>query len=167
MEALIEHFGIDWKILLIQILNFAIVLVAFTFLIYKPLVKYIAERKEKIEAGLTKEEEASKRFSEIVNLEREKMKVAEDRASSIIATAQKKAQTEEAEIIKRANDKGKLAYTKALDEIMTEKDVAMKLAEKDIAVLVKEVLGKFVKLSPAATDEVLIKKAIEEASKEK
>ena len=165
MEALIEHFGIDWKILLIQILNFAIVLVAFTFLIYKPLVKYIAERKEKREAGLIKEEEASKRFSEIVNLEREKMRLAEDRASSIIANAQKKAQVEEAEIIKRANDKGKSAYTKALDEIKTEKDTAMKSAEKNIAVLVKEVLSKFVKLNPAATDEVLIKKAIEEASK--
>ena len=160
MESLFENFGVDWRILLIQALNFIIVLAVFTFLIYKPLVKHITERRKKIEEGLMKEKEASLHLSHVLVLEKEKLKQAENKALGIVADAQKRAKTEEAQILKHAEGKGKAVYEKSLMEIKAEKENAIKAAEKEIAVLAREILIKFVKMNPAAVDEALISKLV-------
>lgn len=165
MDALIENFGIDWKILLIQVFNFVIVLVVFTFFVYKPLLKYITERKEKIEAGLIKEKEAERRFSEITNLEREKLKVAEIKASDVIANAQKMAELKGLEIIQKADEKGKETYQKAITEIEAEKELAVREAKAGVGKLVKEALVRFANMDPDSVDEALVKKAVEEVSR--
>lgn len=52
MDSFIETFHIDWKIIIAQAINFAIVLFILQYLALKPLKKLMKERSERIEGGL-------------------------------------------------------------------------------------------------------------------
>src|SRR3989344_4302826 len=52
MASIISTFHIDWKIIIAQAVNFAIVLAVLYFFALKPLNKLMAERSEKIAKGV-------------------------------------------------------------------------------------------------------------------
>lgn len=74
MEKLFKAFGIDFKILISQIVNFFVVF----FIIYKffskPLSQVIEERRKKIEEGLKLREEAEKMLKKIKLIRKKNLK---------------------------------------------------------------------------------------------
>jgi F-type H+-transporting ATPase subunit b len=80
MEIL-QSLGIDWKILLAQIINFLVILFLLKKFAYKPFLKILRERKKIIRQGIEKSEKAEKMLQTI--------KVQRDK---ILTNAQKKAQ---------------------------------------------------------------------------
>jgi F-type H+-transporting ATPase subunit b len=64
MEAL-ANLGIDWKLLVAQVVNFAVVLLVLKRFAYQPMLKLLDERTAKIEKGLADAENAGKKLSEI------------------------------------------------------------------------------------------------------
>ena len=52
MEQLFETFGVNWKLLYIQGINFALLLTGLTYLLYRPLMRIIDERRDKIAEGV-------------------------------------------------------------------------------------------------------------------
>ena len=58
MAELFAAFGIDWKLLLAQSVNFLIVFGGLTYFLYKPLMRALAAREEKIAKGVKDAEEA-------------------------------------------------------------------------------------------------------------
>ncbi len=59
MEDLIHAFGIDWKLMLAQSINFLIVLVALGYLVYTPVFKLLRERADVVAKGLDDAEKAA------------------------------------------------------------------------------------------------------------
>lgn len=59
MEEIIKAFGIDGHLILIQIVNFGILMVALVYFLYNPILKLLAEREEKIIAGIKDAEAAA------------------------------------------------------------------------------------------------------------
>ena len=53
-NELLFQLGINWKLFLSQAVNFFILLGVLTFFVYKPLIKVIKERNQKISEGLKK-----------------------------------------------------------------------------------------------------------------
>lgn len=64
MEAL-ANLGIDWKLLLAQVVDFVIVLLVLKRFAYQPMLKLLDERTAKIEKGLADAEHAGQKLSEI------------------------------------------------------------------------------------------------------
>jgi tRNA A37 threonylcarbamoyladenosine synthetase subunit TsaC/SUA5/YrdC len=60
MEKLLESFGIDYKILIAQIINFSLIFFLLYKFLFNPLKKVIEERKKKIYEGLKKWQESEK-----------------------------------------------------------------------------------------------------------
>jgi len=52
MSELFSAFGVNWKLLLIQAVNFGLLLAALTYFLYKPILKIIDERREKVAEGV-------------------------------------------------------------------------------------------------------------------
>ena len=52
MNAFISQFGIDWKLFLSQLVNFALILIVLKFFVYNPVIKILKERNKKIKEGL-------------------------------------------------------------------------------------------------------------------
>lgn len=148
MEQLIHAFGIDLRLILIQVVNFGLLMAALTYLLYKPVLKTLSERQEKIAQGVKDAEDALKARLE-----------ASEEKKGIIASANKEAEA----MAVRAKEH---AVVKA-DEIVAEaqkkaeqvvKDAALR-SEEMKAQAQKESEAEIAKLAVLAAEKVLRERA--------
>src|SRR3990167_3710248 len=91
MGEFLSQFGISWKLLLSQLINFALILIVLRIFIYKPLLNVLKERREKIEKGLMKAEECDVRLKEVDEMAKGKQKEEELlKMAEIMADSRKK-----------------------------------------------------------------------------
>ena len=162
MNALLDQLGIDWQLFLSQAVNFFILLAVLTYFVYKPLIKVIKERTQKIKTGLEKAEEADIRLKEIDVIGKEKIKVAEQKGIEIIKETEQKAKDLANELQKKNEEKQAQMQKEAKEQLAKQLEENKKVVLAQAADLVKKTLIKTVELSPSAIDEALIKKAVEE-----
>ena len=88
MNSIIESLGLNWKLFLAQIINFAIVFFVLKRYAFVPIQKVLEKRKEIITKGLddTKEAEANLQMAETKY--KEKLEEARIKGNKIIAEAQ-------------------------------------------------------------------------------
>ena len=166
MNQLLFQLGIDWKLILSQAVNFAILLTVLTLFVYKPLMKVIKTRNAKIKEGLEKAEEADIRLKEVDVIGKEKIKQAEQESVNIIKATEKKAKVLDQELQKK-NEEKQLQMQKDLKEMQKKQQEEMKNTVLGNAIeVVKKTLIKTVELKPEAVDEALIKKAASQVENE-
>jgi len=122
MADLLQSFGVDWRLLIIQAVNFGVLLVALTYFLYKPVLNMLDERRKKIEQGV---KDASKAKEELDNAEAESSDIvgaATGRAEEIVLNAKGVAEQKGQEIISGAQERS--------ERILTDAEVKAKEAAK-------------------------------------
>lgn len=157
---LLDQLGINWKLFLSQVVNFFILLVVLTIFVYKPLMKVIAMRTNKIKEGLEKAEEANVRLKQVDEIAKEKIKLAEGESIDIIKKTEQKAKILEQDLQKKGEEKQKELSLKIQQSIKKQEEEANALVLKNAVELVKKTIAKTIELKPEAVDEALIKKAV-------
>lgn len=165
MPELIKTLGINWKLLLAQALNFLIILAILRLTVYKPLLRVLRERREKIERGLKDAEAASGRMANIAVLESERLAEAEARGLTILSKAEEQARGKEAKILESVKIKERDILSNAERVALAKQKETKEAAYAEAAALIREGIKKTVKLSPAAVDDALIAEAIQELKK--
>lgn len=166
MKEFINQLGIDWHLLLSQAVNFFLLLVILRLFVYKPLLKTMKERRSKIEEGLVKSEEASRRLDEINAIGKGKIREAEEEALRIIRKTEKDAKEFEAGLLVQAKEK-EAALLKNADLLAkARQEEAYEAARRGATAFIKNALIKTVELSPDQVDEALIKRAVDEVVKQ-
>lgn len=95
MEAL-ANLGIDWKLLLAQVVNFAILLWILKRYAYKPMLQMLDERTSKIERGLLDAEAAQVKLREMEEKEKAVLSEARAEAKKILAETDEAAKKRDA-----------------------------------------------------------------------
>jgi F-type H+-transporting ATPase subunit b len=147
MEQLIHAFGIDARLITVQIINFVVLLGALSYFLYKPVLKVLADREETISQGIKDAEAAAVAKAQ-----------AEEEKKHVLAAAQQNAQ----EIVDRAHAQGKvkedeivsLAQQKASETIKDAQAKSEALAARAIAQSEAEIA----KLAVLAAEKVLAHK---------
>lgn len=104
MEEIIKAFGIDGRLITIQIVNFFVLLAALSYLLYTPLMKMLDERKRLIAKGV---EDAKNAALSLENAGKEKdgiLAAAVSEASSIVKRGEEAAKRDAASIVKGAHE---------------------------------------------------------------
>jgi F-type H+-transporting ATPase subunit b len=133
MDALIEAFGINGKLLLAQSVNFGLLVFGLTFFLYKPVLKLLRERADLIRKGVEDAESAGKKLAD---LEREKTAVltqAERDAEEAVAKGVAEGKRERASIVERAQTQSDSILSDARLQADELKRRAEKESEKEIA----------------------------------
>src|SRR3989344_5833992 len=60
MSQVLSVFGIDWRLLLINAVNFGLVLLALWYFLYAPVLKMLEERRKKVSDGVRDAESAKR-----------------------------------------------------------------------------------------------------------
>ena len=102
MSALFSAFGIDWHLLVIQLVNFALLLAVLTYFLYRPILKIIDDRRAKIAESVRTAEEASKRLAEAKVEGEEMVGSAAREAETLMTSARSRADERGGEIVKAA-----------------------------------------------------------------
>jgi F-type H+-transporting ATPase subunit b len=121
MEILAK-LGIDWKLFIAQIINFAILLLVLRRFAYRPMLAFLEERTERIDKGLKDADAAHQKLSEMEQKEREVLDQARKEAKALI---------EKAEVF------GKQNYEKTLSK--AEADVARLMEQSQTKMEVEQV----------------------------
>ena len=161
-NELLFQLGINWKLFLSQMINFAILFGALTFLVYKPLMKVMNDRTKKIQDGLEKAQEADTRLKEVDVIAKEKIKEAEGKSIEIIKLTAKKAKLMDQDFQEKAEIKQKQIAEETAKMVKKQKEEAEKQVLENAVSLVKDLIAKTVELNPKDIDDKLIKKAADE-----
>lgn len=121
MSELIHALGIEWRILIAQIINFAILLAVLLKFVYKPVMKMLDERREGVLDTLAKEEKATAKLAS-ADAEREKI-LAEARVEStaILETSKKDGEDMKKKLIASAKEEIAKLNTEAEKKLREEK----------------------------------------------
>ena len=133
MQALFDAFGINIGLLLAQAVNFGLLMVVLTYLLYKPVMKTIAERQRKVAQGVLDAQEAAEKLAAADGEASNRIAHAETEAEGLVAGARETATQEKARIVKEAEAR---ALALAADADARAKETAAKSlrdSEKEVA----------------------------------
>ncbi len=102
MSELFSAFGIDWRLLIAQAVNFAIVLAALTYFLYRPVMATLDKRRAIVAKGV---EDAAKAEEKLAGADAEaakRVEASESEAAAIVARAHEAATEEKALLLKEA-----------------------------------------------------------------
>lgn len=159
MYQALHQLGIDWKLLASQGANFLVLLVALTFLVYRPVIKVLNERRKKIEFGLQSAAEAEKRLRSIDELRQTAAREASDQAYAKVAAAENTAKQAAIKITSEAQEKALAILTQAGETTKQLEASEMARLIKNSSGLIRAAIAKATNQNPESIDEALIKEA--------
>lgn len=133
MDQLLDAFGIDWKLLIAQMVNFGVLLVALWFFLYKPVMKTLDERAKKIAQGVEDAERATEKLAGADTEVAKLVASADEKASGIVANARTVAKEEASTILKSAEERAAKIAQDADARAKEASAKALRESEKEIA----------------------------------
>lgn len=142
MQSIITTFHIDWRIIVAQAINFAIVFVVVYLFALKPLNKLMAERSEKIAKGVND----AKTNAELLTVTKkeydEALAKARAEAQTIFQEGRKKADVKRAEMMEEAKADMARMLESGKKSLEAEKVKMVEEAKKEIVMLAMEATKK-------------------------
>ena len=155
MESLISTFHIDLGLFIAQLVNFAVVFSVLYFFAFKPLVKTMSERTEKIDKSLKDADEIEARLA-----------LTEKEREEIISAAKKQANLIVEEANKRGEEKRNEALAKAKEEIGQVINAEKEKLSRDKAETLKEIKKEIAELVVMTVEKVLNEKMTSDKDRE-
>lgn len=142
MDQLFEAFGIDWKLLIAQAVNFGVLLVVLWLVLYKPVMKTLDERQQKIAKGVEDAERAAEKLKGADTEAAHIVAKADTEASTIVSSARESAGAEKARLLKEAETRAAQIAKDAEARASETAAKALRESEKEIARLAVLAAGK-------------------------
>ncbi len=145
MDSLISTFHIDWKLMVAQAINFAVVLVVLWRFALRPLKKLMDERGKTIAGGI----ENAEKQKELLRVQQEEyektLAQARVEASEIMKEVKKDAEAKRAELLSKAQEESASLVQAGKAQLEAEKAKMLEDAKKElvgiITIATEKVLG--------------------------
>ncbi|PIW90886.1 MAG: ATP synthase F0 subunit B [Candidatus Nealsonbacteria bacterium CG_4_8_14_3_um_filter_39_7] len=158
--SVLDVFGINWKILLFQIINLLIALFLLKTFALKPFSEILKKRREKIEKGLEDAQEAEQMLKDAQGRAGEIVKKAEGKKEQILEEAEERAKKEQRRILSEAEKEKGIILIEGREQVYTEREQMKRDFQKDFLSVTEAVVEKILK---EKIDEKKDGKIIEEA----
>ncbi len=142
--GLFAALGIDWRLLILQIIAFLLLVVVLGKFVYPWLMKQVDERQANIEAAQQAAVEAKKAAESNKEHVAELLDIARKEAAEIVETAK----LESAELLKRSESKAHRAAQRIADEAKSQLD-------KDVTAARQSLRDETVELVALATEKII------------
>lgn len=139
MEQVLNVFGIDWKLLIINAVNFGLLLAALTYFFYKPMMRMLDERRNKVAQGVKDAETAKQELEAIEHSRATMLAKAGKEADQVLSQARTLGGAKEREIVAAAEAQAARALAEAEAQAKDMKESAINESKEEVAKLI--VLG--------------------------
>jgi len=133
MSELFEAFGVNWKLLLIQAVNFGLLLAALSYFLYKPILRIIDERREKVAEGVRLAESASRTLAEAKEEGEQLVGDAAKKAEALAAASRASAEQKGQSLVKDAQARAEQVLAEAQIRAEEVKRQTVAASEREIA----------------------------------
>ncbi len=141
MEVL-EQFGIDWRLLVIQIINFLVLMLILKKLLYKPVMTMLEKRRSEVAASVQAAEDMQKAKDEFSKQAAKEMEAVRQKAHDVTARADETATNIKEQAQEDAKIQAQGIVASAKKEIATEKEKIIDDVRSEIADIVVETTEK-------------------------
>ncbi|MFO8009208.1 MAG: F0F1 ATP synthase subunit B [Dehalococcoidia bacterium] len=141
---LLDSLGISWQGLVVQLVNFGILLFLLGKFAYKPIMRMLDERSQKIKEGLEKSEEAERRAADIDVEAKKALEEARKEGQIMLAQAKEAADKRREEYIAQARQEADNMVERARSEIQMEKEQAINELRNQFADITIMAAGKVI-----------------------
>ena len=163
MSELIKNFGIDWRLLIAQAVNFFVLLFILWRFAYEPILAILRKRREDIEKGIRDSREAEERLRRVEELGEIKLIEARQQSLAIVTQAETLGRSRKEEIVQEAGRKGEAIVAEARRAAGEEKAKAREEIYAGAEDLIRDGMAKVLAgLEPDKRDRELIKTALRE-----
>ena len=161
MEELIRNFGIDWKLLVAQVVNFAILFFLLKKFAYGPVLEILRKRRDEIKKGIEMRAEAEKTLGEVGEIKAKTAQQAEMDALALVAHAEETAGKRTEEIVNDATARGEALVAEAKQKATKEVEKMTEAVTREAEILVRDGIAKVLRQMPAGErDKELIRSAL-------
>lgn len=133
MQEIVTVFGVNWKLFLVQAVNFGLLLVILHRFLYRPVLAMIDARRATIEKGVREAERAAMELSKAEVEKARILREAIHKGDMLIDTAKKNAETEEQALLKDAHRKVAHLINEAERRTAREHEEMLKSVEREVA----------------------------------
>ena len=133
MDEIVKAFGIDGRLIIIQIVNFTILMVALGYFLYNPILNLLREREEKIKQGIKDAEGAAVALGAAEEEKKGILTAAHISATEVNARAKVAAEDTAASIVRAAEVKADGVMKDAAKKAELLREQVAKEAEAEIA----------------------------------
>lgn len=155
-------FGLNWKLFLAQLVNFAIVLFVLWKFVFKPVTNNMQARAKKIEDSLVNADRITKEKEEFEHWKAEQMVNARHEATIILTEAKQNAEKLKAQTIEATRTEQQQVLEKAKKDLQAAEQQAVNQAKATIAEMVISSTEKLLKAKiDAKTDSKIIKESLQ------
>lgn len=147
MDQLFLAFGIDWRLLLINAINFGVLLAGLTYFLYKPITKALEDRRQRVIKGVEDAHAAEVALAEIEGTRSEVLAHAGQEADAVLSQAQKIAGQKGKEIIAQAEGSAARAIAEAEAQAQELKKQAVQESREEVAKMIVLGIEKLAKTS--------------------
>lgn len=165
MQQFFSQLGIDWRLIISQAIDFGLLLLVLWYFLYKPIIKLLNDRKQKIEEGIIKSKIAEDRLAEVDSIRKEKIKEAEIKAVEIIKKTENDLKNYESKFLAKTKEKEDIELKDFENLLAMKKEESEEAIKKEVKQLIKSAISKTVEISPSLIDDALIEKAITDIKK--
>ena len=161
-----ENLGIQPISLLLQSINFLLLLLILKKFLYKPILKVLADRKKKIEEGLSYSDKTKSEFEKSEKKRDEILVRARSDGKTIIEEAKRAAKKREEELLEKAQREAQEIIAKGKREIEAMKEDLAKDLRREAVMIAEKIVEKVIKEALTEnTQKALIDRKIKEIAK--
>lgn len=137
MESLISTFHLDAKLLIAQMVNFAIVFLILYFLVFRPLFKVTGDRSQTIEKSLQEAKEIEARLEKTKSEQKEMIKQAKMDAALVLEEANRQAEERKLGLVAKAKEEIGDLINREKAKIQADKSEALREIRSEVAEMIK------------------------------
>jgi F-type H+-transporting ATPase subunit b len=135
-SSVVGMFGLDWKLFIAQLINFAIVLFVLWKWVWKPVTANMEARTKKIEDSLNDAGRIKKEKEQFEVWKADEMTKTRAEASAIIAEAKQSALQAQAQVLEQSKQEQQALINRTQAELLNQKAKVLAEAQSEIAHLV-------------------------------
>ena len=162
MSELFANLGLNGKLLFAQGLNFLIVLYVLNRFVFKKLIVFLEERKERIEKGVELTEKAEVEMERVAEVRKSSLRLAKKEAGEVLLSAKVQSEVNSREVEDAAHERSEDILNKAQEQAQKEQSNVIVSAKNEINRMAALAVEKVLQRSLTEKDEELLSKEVTE-----
>jgi F-type H+-transporting ATPase subunit b len=158
---LLSTLGLDWKLLIVQLINFGILIVVLSVLVYRPLLRLIDDRRERIRKSMEDAKNIENTRREIEEFRADQLRKIDQEMGKHLENAKTQAETVRREILGNAEKEAAALLTKAKQQMDDERSRMVRDLQTSLASVVVKTAEKIIARSFTKEDQARLLKDVE------
>lgn len=159
--AILSSLGIEWQQLLAQAVNFAVIASVLTFFLYKPVLRLLDERRERVRKAMEQADRMEQQTKEFEKIRLEKLKAIDQEAAELSARMKQDVEQSRTQLLASAEREAQSIVSKATREMSDAQERLERDFQERAVSLITTLAAKVIRREFTPADQERIVSALE------